>query len=334
MPLFCKENNSLLHLHLAYLTIRLSKTWQMKLRKRTVGPHKESPTTGVQLEDVSGNASTIRPTASPDRDASPAPHDLTEQEAEKEGLQPLTFRPLMLRTSVMCGMLIFNFTILCLLITLIFFDNFKVSGQWGYLAIQILPPVLGTITSTLFQAIAMDLSRITPYMLAAEPNGSTFHKTLLSSYFPGLSLRDAIAARNGVLTTVWIMDIFFGIVLSLKASLLNTNNYHDYVLAIVTTWALFALIALYSLITGLTFVLISTLHNRITGLRWDSASIADCLALFRESDFLDWFEGTDIATRDSIHDCLGHNRIKLGYWRHGDSIWHGFRSKQDQALGM
>jgi hypothetical protein len=263
----------------------------------------------------------------------PGPHSLTNQEAEDQGLQPLTFMPLMLQTGSICSMLVFNLVVLGLLLALWYYDSFSVSNQWGYLAIQILPPALGTITASLIQGIAINLSRMTPYMLAAAPAGSTFHKTLLASYFPGLSLRDAVAAGSGLLAAVWILEFLFAMVLSFKSALLNTTDYRDYVVAIVTPWALYALIAIYILMAILTTVLACKMHNRVTGLRWDTASIADCLALFRYSDFLDEFEGTDIAAREYIHNRLEHNRLKLGYWRQGDVTWHGFRSIPSDMQG-
>jgi hypothetical protein len=172
--------------------------------------------------------------------------------------------------------------------------------------------------------IAVNLSRVTPFMLAAVPEGSTFRKTILASYFPGLSLRDAIATGNGLLASVWILEILFGMILSFKSALLNTTDYRIYVEAIVTSWALYALIALYSLMGILTIFLVYELHDRVTGLRWEQASIADLLTLFRHSDFLDKFEGTDIAARDSMFDRFQDDSLKIGYWYRGDEIWHGF----------
>jgi hypothetical protein len=258
-------------------------------------------------------------------------HPISEQEAEDKGLPALKFMPLILRTPFICSALAFNILILGLLFTLLYYERFIISNQWGYFAIQILPAVLGTITASIVHGIAVNLSRVTPFMLAAVPEGSTFRKTILASYFPGLSLRDAIATGNGLLASVWILEILFGMILSFKSALLNTTDYRFYVEAIVTSWALYALIALYSLMGILTIFLVYELHDRVTGLRWEPASIADLLILFRHSDFLDKFEGTDIAARDSIFDRLQGDSLKIGYWYRGDEIWHGFGGTPGQV---
>lgn len=241
--------------------------------------------------------------------------------------------PLILRTPYICSTLFFNFLVLGLLVSLIFTDDFSFNSQWGYLAIQILPPVLGTITASLWHGIAINLSRITPFMLAAEPAGSTFRKTILGSYFPGLSLRNAIATGNGLLAFVWILELLSATILSFKSSLLNTTNYKIYVVAVVTSWALYSLIVIYSLMNVLTIVLVCKMHDRVTGLRWEPASIADHLTLFRHSDFLDKFEGTDTAERDSIWDRLQDDCLRLGYWNRDNEIWHGFGKISRKAQG-
>jgi hypothetical protein len=247
-----------------------------------------------------------------------------EQEAKNKGLPALKFMPLILRTPSICSMLVFNLLVLGLLIFLIFNNYFSFNSQWGYLAIQILPPVLGTITASLWHGIAINLSRITPFMLAAAPAGSTFRKTILGSYFPGLSLRNAIATGNGLLAFVWILELLSATILSFKSSLLNTTNYENYVVAVITSWALYSLIMIYSLMNVLTIILAYKMHDQVTGLRWEPASIADHLTMFRHSNFLDRFEGTDTAERESIWGRLQDDCLKLGYWNRGNEIWHGF----------
>ncbi|KAF2134693.1 hypothetical protein P153DRAFT_392017 [Dothidotthia symphoricarpi CBS 119687] len=237
---------------------------------------------------------------------------ISEQEAKDKSLPALKSLPLILRTPFICSALVFNLLVLGLLISLLFYDYFSFSNRWSYLAIQILPPVLGTITASLWHAIAVNLSRMTPFMLAAEPEGSAFGKTILGAYFPGLSLRNAIANGNGLLAFVWILEIISATILSFKSSLLNTANYDDYVEAVVTPWALYSLIVIYALMCVLMGILTCRLYDLVTGLRWEPASIADHLALFRHSDFLDKFEGTDTAERDSLWDRLQNDHLKLG----------------------
>lgn len=252
----------------------------------------------------------------------PTLRPLPQQAAD--GQPALKFKPVMLRTWLLCLTLAFNCLVFGLLFLLLYVEGFDFTHQWGYLSIQILPPIIGTISAALLRGIALSYYRITPFMLAAAPHGETFYKTILASYFPGLSLRSALATRKFFLAFVWIMEILADIVLALKAALLNTTRYSDYVETVVTSWVALTLLGIYGLMIILEIVVAFGMHNRVTGLRWDPVSIADHLVLFRHSDFLDNFEGTDTATRDSMIDRLRDRRLKLGYWRRDDAIWHGF----------
>lgn len=261
---------------------------------------------------------------------------LSDEQIKERKLPELKFKPLMLRTASLCTILVFNLLILGLLVTLCFKREFYISSRWSYILIQILPPVLGTITAGLWVSISTNFSRITPFVLAAASSGSPFQKTILGSYFPGLSLKTAFHTGNKLLSFIWILQILAGTVLSFKSSLLNTVDYTSYVHAIVTSWALYALISVYCLLILFTAILIWKLHDRVTGLIWDVATIADHIMLVRNSNFLDDFEGTDTAERKSIEDRLHNKFLKLGYWFHREEIWYGFGkiSKQiDCMLG-
>ncbi|KAJ8111434.1 hypothetical protein OPT61_g5971 [Boeremia exigua] len=253
---------------------------------------------------------------------------VSQKDIKTLGLPDLRCMPLVLRTGFMCAATIYNLLILSFLIVIWFKEDLTFTHDWHYFASQILPPILGSITSLSLRAISMNLYRIMPFMLAAAPVGSTFKETILASYYPGLDFLSAIKARNSLLVAAFIVESLTGFVLSFKSVLLNPRrdpNSGESV-AIVTPWALKALIGIYCLTIVFTAPLLYRLRNRVTGLRWDPTSIADHLALFRHSAFLDDFKGTDIATRDSIEYRFRQNRIKLGYWHRGDEIWHGFET--------
>ncbi|KAB5578764.1 hypothetical protein GE09DRAFT_1281067 [Coniochaeta sp. 2T2.1] len=74
-----------------------------------------------------------------------------------------------------------------------------------------------------------------------------------------------------------------------------------------TDWVVYAPLTGYFLITLFTGWVAYYLHNRPTGFRerWETLNIADHLALFRHSNFLDASEGSGIATRESMVTQLG-----------------------------
>ncbi|KAH9211362.1 hypothetical protein DL95DRAFT_511204 [Leptodontidium sp. 2 PMI_412] len=270
-------------------------------------------------------------TAEPDKDVVTIPQlrPLSDEDAHELGLPPLNFKPFMLRRWFLCSSLAFNLLILGLMITLLFKPQFKVLNQWGYFFIQIFPAVVGTITASFLRGITVTLSRITPFILCAAPTGSTAGKTILREYFPDPSIRDAFTTESFILSYAWILFIAGNFILGFKASLLNTDMTEGYREAIVATWALYPLICIYSFIALFMVAVILKLELAgSTGLRWDPVSLADHLVLFRHSNFLRFFEGTDMADRDSMSNVLSGRPLRLGYWIRvdgaNDTYWHGF----------
>ncbi|KAH7342525.1 hypothetical protein BKA65DRAFT_537778 [Rhexocercosporidium sp. MPI-PUGE-AT-0058] len=254
---------------------------------------------------------------------------LTSEGAHALGLPPLDFKPFMLRRWFLCASLGFNLLILGLMITLLFKPKFKVLNQWGYFFIQIFPAVVGTITASFLRGITVTLSRITPFILCASPSGATAGKTILREYFPDPSMTDAFQTKSFILSFAWILFIIGSFILGFKASLLNTDLADGYREAIVATWALYPLICIYTFVAlFMVAVIVKMELASSTGLRWDPVSLADHLVLFRHSNFLRFFEGTDMATRDSMHEILKGLPLRLGYWIRTDgdasTSWHGF----------
>ncbi len=264
---------------------------------------------------------------------------LTTNEARALNLPELDFKPFMLRPWFLCSSLVFNIFILSLMVSLIFKPRFRVLSQWGYFFVQIFPAVIGTITASFLHGITMNLSRLAPFMRCAAPSGSTAGRTILREYFPDPSIRDAFGARNYTLIFAWILFILGNFILGFKASLLNTDVIDGYREAIVSTWALYPLIAIYSLVALFMLVVIFRMRAAgSTGLLWDPVSLADHLVLFRHSNILKHFEGTDMATRESMFGVLREVPLKLGYWKwtkgNATRYWHGFGIPETAENGM
>ena len=219
--------------------------------------------------------------------------------------------------------LVFHSAVLLLLILLFYFHTFNVLSQWGYFTIQILPVAIGTITASYLEGIARTLNRLTPFILCASSDGAIAGDTLLGQYFPSPSLLQAWNTRNLLLLSAWLMFIIGSLIQAFKASLLNTTSDG---MAIVALWALIPISAIYCLVVIFNITVIWWLRSKkSSGLRWDPVSIADHLMLFRHSNFLTYFEGTDMANRESMFETLKHLRLRLGYWkRENGDIWHGF----------
>ena len=243
----------------------------------------------------------------------------------------LKYKPIMLRFRCMLCVLTFYLIVLGLLITLIPVNNVSFSSQYGYFSIQILPPLIGTITASLWRAITVTVSRISPYIASASNDPIAYkwrnsaQRTILARYFPIPDIIDMIRNGNGLLIFTYILWVLSNTVLAFKAVLLNTTNYNDYWKATVTFPALLALLTVYLLlITGL-IALMWHLWGIQTGLLWDPVSIADHLVLFRDSNFLAEFDGTEATSLDSLRERFQNSHFRLGYWDRGSlGIWHGF----------
>lgn len=248
-----------------------------------------------------------------------------------EGYPELKYKPIMLSFRCMLCVLAFYLFVLGLLISLIFVHNVSFSSQYGYFGIQILPPVVGTITTSLWSSITISFGRISPYIASASDDSTVYkrqnsaRRTILAQYFPVPDIFDMIGNGNVLLVFTHIVWFLSDFVLAFKAALLNTTDYNDYWEATVTFWALYSLIAVYLLLTVCLIALVWHLRAVQTGLLWDPVSIADHLVLFRHSNFLAEFDGMEASSRHSLHERFRRSHFRLGYWDRGSlGIWHGF----------
>jgi Protein of unknown function (DUF3433) len=130
-----------------------------------------------------------------------------------------------------CYVYLFYIIVLGLLIALIFFNNVSFNSRYGYFTIQILPPIIGTITASLWRAITTTLSRISPYISSASDISSanegkhSARRKILARYFPIADIVDMIRNGDGILTATWILWVLSNTVLAFKAVLLETTDW-------------------------------------------------------------------------------------------------------------
>lgn len=242
---------------------------------------------------------------------------------EQHKLPPLSYKPFMLAPWFLICAFVFHSVILVLLALFYSYPRSNSMALWGLFARQVLPVVIGTITVLFLKGMALTLSRLSPFILCASSDGASAGDTILRQYFPGPKLAEVWKTRNCLLLSVRILYLAGNVIVAFKASLINVTNDDK---AIVTQWALIPLIVIYGLIALLVLAISWTLRGKkLTGLRWDPVSIADHLMLFRHSNVLNYFEGTDLAEKDSMFETLKRLRLRLGYWkRENGDIWHGF----------
>ncbi|KAK1845224.1 phosphoribosylaminoimidazole-succinocarboxamide synthase [Colletotrichum chrysophilum] len=261
----------------------------------------------------------------------------TDRDSNGTTWKKLDYRPSVLRTWALLLDFIFNCAVIAGLVTFHLKRVISVNTA-TYYGLNALLIIVGTGTVMHLESLLLNLSRITPFILCARKNGALASDTILGSYFPSPTISSASKStpRNWLLLLAHIVYWPSYAVIGLKSAIL----YEDYTEPglFVNLWACYTLLAFYSIIQ--TYLLILILYfwkTPTTGLRWDPVSIADVLSLFRHSDFLNKFEGSSIANRQSINSELGDLRIRLGYWTISEGThWHGFalieesRSKSEQ----
>ncbi len=108
----------------------------------------------------------------------------------------LQFRPTALQSWFLYTTISFNFIVILLLILLQIEPRFDLLNEWAYFVIQILPIIVGTVTTTTFESVIDSLSRITPFIRCASPEGDTANNTILLSYLPILGVAESFRTKN------------------------------------------------------------------------------------------------------------------------------------------
>ncbi|WQF76736.1 hypothetical protein CDEST_01750 [Colletotrichum destructivum] len=236
----------------------------------------------------------------------------------------LDYLPFILTKKGLFGFFIINCGIMGGLVTFQQKPAFIVSTPSYYALIASLI-LLGTATVAHLEAILLNLSRMTPFILCAREQGATAAETILRSYFPAPGLRDAWETKSWLLVFAYIIYYPSYAVIGLKSALLYESASSTDPYLHVNDWACYTLLVFYSIVQLYLLAIAAYLWKRPTGLRWDPVSIADILVLFRHCNFLNNFEGSSIADRQSMIQQLGDIRLHLRYWkRENGDFWHGF----------
>ncbi|KAJ0159106.1 hypothetical protein CTA2_10312 [Colletotrichum tanaceti] len=251
---------------------------------------------------------------------SPSP-GLTKKAAQ-EGWDSLDYLPLLLTKKGLSAFLILNCAIMEGLVTLQQKPAFIVNTA-SYYALTASLILLGTATVAHLEAVFLSLSRMRPFILCARNEGATAADTILGRYFPAPRLRDAWETGSWMLLVAYAIYLPSYALLGLKSALLYESISSDELNT--NDWACYTLLVFYGITQFYLLAVMAYLWKRPTGLRWDPVSIADVLVLFRHCNFLNTFEGSSIAERQSMVENLGNTRVYLRYWsRENGDFWQGF----------
>ena len=284
----------------------------------------------VTLEDLENDNSRFEPVDDP------------------QSLPRLNFKPLMLRSEVLIPVAIFYLCVIVLLATLCFKTTlyFTTPKKFEFYALDeatfaLLPSLIGSVSTLIFDLITRDYARIVPYIIMAEPTSTTTTKpcasasrTLLAKNFPFQHIATAIRKRHKMLALILPINMWLnGFVVPFKSCLIQrrwpTTIY-------VSTYPAAYLMINYCVLLLIVLTLVIELWDKRTGLKWDSSSLADLMVLLQGSDVLEDFAGLEYETAlPHEHFGLGFSQFRdlraekyrLGYWhlKGTNRYWHGIR---------
>lgn len=271
-------------------------------------------------------------------------------------LPPLDFKPFILREWTLIVICAFYLCLIAGVSVLYWFQNnariFHTRATVSHFTIRILPSIIGSLSTIIFQSVTTNFARIVPYIEMARSNakssrGSSGSRTLLAQYFPLPGLDQAFGDRRYDLVVLFVIQIYVNpFVTPLKTTLIHRTSSDDdpnlWTISISSVPALI-LIFIYSVAFSVVMALSVYLWRRRTGLKWDPVSLADHMMLLQGSNVLEDFSGLeyfqvsrkddsllDLKTflgKSSQFNILRAQQYRLGYWRHKHTkqYWHGIR---------
>ena len=273
-----------------------------------------------------------------------------EPVGELPSLPKLNFKPIILRERTLIVIAIFYLGLIAGLGLLYHYENsariFHIHATASRFTIRILPSVIGSLSTLIFQSVVVNFARILPYIVMARPihpedNCATAQKTLLAHYFPLLDTFNAFSNRHFYLGAMIVVHIFLNPFITPAKSALIHKSVSDqdpdlWTISISGSSAIY-LIFNYSLLFIMLLALLIYLWDRRTGLKWDPVSPADHIMLLQGSNILEDFSGLEYRSPSFFKMSLERNnkqfhslkpeRYRLGYWRHRptNQYWHGIR---------
>lgn len=279
--------------------------------------------------------------------------DIFEPVPDLPGLPRLDYKPLIIKEWTLFSICCFYIAVIIGLALLVHYDAkiFHIHETANKFTIRIVPPLIGTISTILFNSIVRNYVRILPYISMAEPVSSSqecpsVKKTILAAYFPRINVFHLMAQGHWLALSLQLANIVViaPFITPFKSTLLAkkiSNNDPNAWTVSVDRSSAHVLIGLFLGLTVSLIGLMLVLWNKRTGLKWDPVSFADQIMLWIRSDALREFTGKEYAEKPfwKRRDLELTGNLRLGYWRHRNTgrYWHGIREwpyKQSRSFSL
>ncbi|KAL9056165.1 MAG: hypothetical protein Q9162_003126 [Coniocarpon cinnabarinum] len=202
-------------------------------------------------------------------------------------------------------------------------DDYSSFGDGRYFVFQYLPTLCGAFMFLWLLQIQVAVQRISPFIAMSSMSaksrtqGPLMKMQPTNFLLPDFSNFKAAQPVLGACRFIFWLQIF---TVPLLTCLYNVYFYGD---AQTGSWRwntvqgiVWTLFALYLLLTAAIIALLIYFSNRRTGLRWDSRSIADLIAMLDRSNMTtDYINSEMFSTPKQFQERLGDRSDRLGYWR-------------------
>ena len=278
-----------------------------------------------------------------------------EPVGDPPSLPRLDYKPIVLREWTLVIISIFYLSLVLGLGVLYYYENeakiFHIHATASRFTIRILPALIGSLSTILFQSVISNFARIMPYIIIAKPTSpgdkcAIAQRTVLAAYFPFLNMFNSLKNKDFYLAAMMATVIYVNpFVTPAKSTLFNrTTSKEDPNVWTITIsgGAARYLLVNYSILFITVFGLLLFLWDRRTELRWDPVSIADHMMLLQSSNIFKDFWGLEYMSPSFLEssgwskqprqfETIEHQSYRLGYWRYRRSgqYWYGIRKWPD-----
>jgi hypothetical protein len=277
-----------------------------------------------------------------------------KKKEKPEDLDNLDFRPLLLRSWVLNLILLYYLGCLAGVVTFVYLKRTRahpimISNNNKHLAARYVPVILATGTTATWNAVQMTHHRIHPFI---DLSRAALPRNAIAKFFESKSLRatyndqniadrlmDARTKRDYGKILLMIPQIY------MMAFLVSVKSRYIVPVKVENGWMLdislpigYILIATYGVLIFTLCVIMALTLSGGTGLRWDTGSIADQLALIQGSNLYQYCTDLDYITGfhydHALREILKMYTPRLGYWEAVDKSDAEPKTHPDKWYGI
>ena len=213
------------------------------------------------------------------------------------------------------------------------------NGLWDYIAFgdvryfvfEYLPTILGMIILIWLFQIQIALQRTMPFISMASEARRQRSEAAFLQLFPTQFLLPKVEYFRGGQPMIGVCYVIFWLfmwTIPLLSAAFNVR--YDVSRSqwrwVATQGVVYTIVVLYGLLILALLFLMVFLIRRETGLKWDTRSLADVIALLERSNIMNDYDGSETFTKSEFRTHLAGRTDRIGYWhtsRRPNDVFYG-----------